>query len=325
MQVRSFLSAIVLVTIPIQAISVSEDLSLGAQTVGGQTIGSTIELSVHEDERYALFLFAYHATRSASGQRLRGSVRLSEEDTAALARVAPEFAPLASAFEPYITLHPGLSDELGVTGANLTGGDYEGADEDLIAALDAFLPVYRREFMPRHKSITSPFASKLQEDIAKHGDAMAQAVARELSGNWRAEPIRIDIAPYVTFLGAFTNPHHTVITAGQQDYRDHALEMVFHEAAHTAPMDEPLKAAAYAALERHGLSNRRFWHYLQFYAVGRAAKSVLGPDYVPFHEATGLSKGAASEYYAAIDAVWDEHDSLNARADAAAALIAEQK
>ena len=322
---RALLSFIAFLSILIPAVSSGETAPPEAGALASQELGSTINLSVHEDERYALFLFAYHATRNASGQRLRGYLELSEDDQAALARVQSEFAPLAAAFEPYITSHPGLSGDLGVTGAKLTGGDYDGADERLIAALDEFLPVYRREFAPRHSAISSAYASMVRAQLAEHGDAMARAVAREVSGRWRTRPIRIDVAPYVTFLGAFTNPHHTVISASHEEYRNHALEMVFHEAAHTAPMDEPLKEAANAALEKHGLSNERFWHYLQFYAIGRAAQSVLGDDYVPFHEATGLSRGVAAEYYAAIDAVWDEHDRLVERADAAAALVAARR
>lgn len=289
------------------------------------TAHPTIEIELHRDERVAMFLFGFHGARGVSGRRLRSMLPLGEEDAAALARHGEAFAPVAAAFDPYLDAHPGFDRTLLLTLGAFAGAGVEPPDPGLLAALNAFEPIYRAEFAPRHRRLVSGYASILQPQLARHGDAMARAVAREVSGTWREEPIRLDIVPYATSIGAYTNSYHIVIGAGSQEARDHALELVFHEAAHTDPMDRPLKAAASAALERHGLDNERFWHYLQFYAIGRAAQSVLGRDYVPYHLATGLSARSGPEYYAAIDEVWDRYDTLEERADAAAALVAARR
>jgi hypothetical protein len=71
------------------------------------------------------------------------------------------------------------------------------------------------------------------------------------------------------------------------------------------------------------LENDRFWHYLQFKAMGEAARRVLGEDYVPYARATGLAgRDDTKIWYDALDAVWDRYDSLEDRAMAAAAIVA---
>lgn len=283
---------------------------------------TTITIEVHTSHDLALFLFSYHAARSLSDRELRNRRPLSAKDAALLSDHAEAFVPVYAAFQPYLDAHPLFDRNMLFMGANLTGGDVEFPDPAVSAAMDAFRPTYEAYFAPAHRTATDRYRTMLESQIAQYGDAMARAVARELSGEWRVEPIRIDVVPYATRIGAYTNSHHTVISASQPDYRTHALEMAFHEAAHTDPIFSQLREVAAEALEANGLEELRFWHYLQFYGVGRAARSVLGEDYVPYHEATGLSSRSAKPWYDAIAAVWDDHDTLRDRAHAAAALIA---
>ena len=50
---------------------------------------------------------------------------------------------------------------------------------------------------------------------------------------------------------------------------------------------------------------------------------MLGDDYVTYTEATGLrTREDTKPWYDALEAVWDEHDTLEDRAMAAAALVA---
>ena len=273
-----------------------------------------------------MFLFAYHAARSLSDRELEERIPLTDADSAALTEHATAFAPLAAAFEPYLAMHPLRDREMLFMSGNLAGADVEFPDPAMLAALLAFEPVYAEHFAPRHRDATGSMADALDAQLALHGDAMARAVAREVEGTWRAgDPIRIELVPYVSRAGAYTISYHTVMSSLREDYRNHALEMVFHEAAHTSPMTDRIRAVADAALAKHGIENPRFWHYLQFYAIGRAAQSVLGEEYVPYHVANGLDRrGGARTYYAAIDEVWDDYHTLEERADAALALIAAQ-
>lgn len=286
--------------------------------------GSTISIEVRQNDRLALFLFAWHAARSLSERDLPERVALSKADADALVAHADAFAPLRAALEPYLGKHHLRDQEMLFMSGYLAGAEVELLDSDLIEALLAFESTYLEHFAPRHRAATRTMAGALELQLDKHGDAMARAVARAVEGVWRAdEPILLDLIPYVSRAGAYTISFHTVMSSMRADYRNHALEMAFHEAAHTSPMSDRIKQVAQDALARHGVENRRFWHYLQFYAIGRATQSVLGDDYVPYHVANGLDqRGSAKRFYAAIDAVWDDHDTLAERADAAIALIA---
>ncbi|MHA7818025.1 MAG: hypothetical protein ACX930_00075 [Erythrobacter sp.] len=286
--------------------------------------GSTITIEVRRNDRLAMFLFAYHAARSLSTAELRDRIALTDADTAALAEQADAFASLEAAMQPYLDTHPLRDRNMLVMSGHLSGAEVEFPDPAVYEALIAFEPVYLKHFAPRHRMATHSMAELLEAQLDMHGEAMARTVAREVEGEWREnDPILLELVPYVSRAGAFTINYFTVMSSMRTDYRDHALEMAFHEAAHTSPMTNRIKAVAEAALARHGIENRRFWHYLQFHAIGRAAKSVLGEHYVPYHKANGLDRReSAAEYYAAIEAVWDEHDTLAERADAAIALIA---
>lgn len=292
---------------------------------GAAELRDHVAIELHENERLALFLFAFHAARSLSDEPLADRLDLSAEDMRELAAQRAAFAPLAAAFAPYLDKHPMFDRTLFFTGAALAGAPVPFPDGELKAALDRFMPIYRARFAPRHRELTGIMRRHLQAQLRRHGERMAQAVARELSSGWREEPIRLDLVPYATRLGAYTNSYHTVFSATDPDFFDHALEMAFHEAAHTGAMFDNLRVVARKALEAHGLSEPRFWHYLQFYGVGRAAQSVLGPGHAPYHVATGLSSRTGTEYYQAIDEVWDAHETLAARAHAAAALVASRK
>lgn len=289
--------------------------------------GSTIDVDVRQNDRLALFLFAYHAARQLSERELSERIALTDEDAAALSEHSAAFAPLAEAFAPYLDQHPLRSRDMLYMSGNLAGAEVDFPDAAMLAALTAFEPVYLEHFAPRHRESTGSMAIELERQLATHGEAMALAVSTAVEGHWRQDdPIRIDLVPYVSRAGAYTISFHTVMSSLREDYRNHALEMVFHEAAHTSPMTDRIKQVANEALERHGIQNRRFWHYLQFYAIGRAAQSVLGEDYVPYHVANGLDqRRSARPYYAAIEAVWDDYDTLSERADAAIALIASQQ
>lgn len=279
-------------------------------------------IEVHANERLALFLFAYHATRSLSSQRLRSRLPLTDEDSKLLGENAEAFAPLAAAFAPYVEAHPLFDDQMQAMQQALIDPSRKFPDPAMQAALEDFEPTYQRLFAPGHRVQTARFKAQIEKEISLYGPAMSAALASRLERNWRSQPIRVDIVPYATWIGAYTSQESTVMGANVEDFWNHTLEMIYHEAAHTDPMTDGLKDAANAALAPHGESGGRFWHYLQFYAVGRAAQEVLGKGYVPYHRAIGLStREDTKPFYDAIETAWDGADTLDARADAAVEIV----
>ncbi|MEZ5681978.1 MAG: hypothetical protein R3E14_11885 [Erythrobacter sp.] len=269
-----------------------------------------------------MFLFAYHAARSLTSERLRSRLPLTPGDAKLLAENADAFAPLAAAFAPYLEAHPLFDDRMQAMQQALIDPSRAFPDPAMLNALEGFEPTYQRVFAPAHRTQTARFRERVENQIALHGPAMSSALGKRLERNWRSEPMRLFIVPYATWIGAYTSQESTVMGANVEDFWNHTLEMVYHEAAHTDPMTEGLKHAANAAQAPHGESGGRFWHYLQFYAVGRAAQEVLGAEYVPYHRAIGLStREDTRPFYDAIDAVWDQYERLDSRAAAAVEII----
>ncbi|WP_260482744.1 hypothetical protein [Sphingomicrobium flavum] len=284
-------------------------------------------LEIHQDPWLALHFFAYNLARNRSEVDERNRVAIDPADMALVeGALAAQVAPLVAAYAPYAKMHPLFDNGLAFIGAGLAERGLEGvSDENVRRALVDFMPHYEAHFAARHRAVVSEMAARVRAQVDMHGDVVAAELRKTLGAEWGSDPIRFDLVPYVTPAGAFTAGtfRWSVISAMDSGNNDHAFEMVFHEATHMKPIGEGLQELALAALGRHGLKGQRFWHYLQFYASGEAVKKALGPDYVPYIYTQGLRhRGDAKQFYDAIEATWDQHDTLEARADAAAAWVA---
>ena len=285
---------------------------------------STDRFQLGTSEWVALHFFAYHATRAQAGLDDWMSVPLLPKDAALLANptIAAEFAPVAELYTPVMEL-PLVRGGLFSFLIGLDEAPESIEDPDNRAVLEAFMPIYRKYFWPRHRAMAELFAHEMRAEIAIHGPAMAAAVADELDSGWGDRDYTVYALPYVNWAGAMSGAGHVYLSAQEEELANPPLEIFFHETAHNRPIGEKIRPAAEAALAAHGLESDRFWHYLLFYATGRAAKRVLGDDYVTYTEATGLrTREDTKPWYDALEAVWDEHNTLEDRAMAAAALVA---
>lgn len=284
-------------------------------------------LEIHQDQWMALHMFAYNLARNQSDVEDWNRVSIDDMDMALVqGELAGDIEPLIAAYAPYATMHPLFDNELAMIGAHILQEGIETLPEDSIrSALITFMPLYEAHFAERHRRIVSEMAKRVEAQVAEHGGSVAAELSRTLGAEWGSDPIRFDLVPYVTRAGAFTagSWRWSVMSAMDKGMNQHAFEMVFHEASHMDPIGEGIEAIAAAALEKHGIEGRRFWHYLLFYASGDAAKKALGPGYVPYIYAQGLrNRRGAKPFYDAIEATWDQHETLQARADAAAAWLA---
>jgi len=314
----------------IAVLAIAGMYSIPACASAGETVSSVETVArprfaIEQDPWINLHFFAYHAARAQSGEKLMSRVPLLEADVAAFdeeARAA--FAPLAAAYAPYLDKSPAFDPELAVIGQQLVDGPDALGDHELADALKAFMPVYQQRFWPLHQQLNEAMAAALDAGLATHGDALAAALARNLDSHWGDALIRVDLTPYTVRQGAFTigDPSHIFLSTGDDDVLAYALEIMFHESSHTHPLGDTLLPAANAALGANGVENPRFWHLLLFMASGMSAKEVLGPDYVPYVWGTGIAdRPEMKPYYEALLAVWDQHDTLEARATAAIAIV----
>ena len=296
-----------------------------AQPVEISDAATTDRFEIRVSEWVSLHFFAFHAARLRHDKKYRGFVALLPEDRTLLENpaIAAAFEPLARAYDPV------LDNRLFRGGLFSTVKSLDAAetiDPELRAAFDAFMPTYRTYFWPRHRALAEQSAHAMRTQIATNGEAMANAVAEELGTSWGTSDYVFYLAPYTNWSGALSNDNHVYMSALDENIARYPLEMFFHESAHGEPIGSTIEPAADAALAAHGLESDRFWHYILFTATGKAAQRVLGEDYVPYSIGTGLTEAEGSKvWYDALLSVWDEHDTLEARAIAAAALVAAQR
>lgn len=292
--------------------------------------GMQTYFDIHVDKWMALHHFAYHAARSLADKEPRGLVKLDASDRSLLETEAASFASLADAYAPYMyrsILHD--EDTRSIAQALVAGPD-KLTDPALQQALQDFMPTYEEHFWPRHREASQQVATDLSLLLKQRGAAMARRLTGYFEQDWPAQPIRVDIVPYANWAGAYTDndPAHITLGANDRDIVAYAFEMVFHEASHTSPLGDSIDAAAEQALRSVGLSSdpsaSRYWHYLLFYASGRAASETLDdPGYVPYADATGkTSLPGAAPYYEALEATWEQEETLVERATAAARMVA---
>ena len=284
---------------------------------------------LENDKWMALHLFSYHAARAQSREKLFGRVRLEEADAALFTEdVKAAFAPVAVAYAPYINTSLLHHPPTRAIATALREGPGDISDAALRTALVTFMPVYEAVFWPRHQAANEHLIEQLSSQLSIHEREMEARLAGYLESAWPSEPIRVDITPYANWAGAYTSdtPTHIIMSSLDQDMGAHAFEMVFHEASHTSPLGDNIEPAADAALGAFNVDAPNFWHYLLFFASGRAAVETLGdPAYVPYAYDVGLAKRPHSKpFYDAMGAVWGSEPTLFGKARAAVKKVAEE-
>ncbi len=265
----------------------------------------------------ALHHTAYHLERAArTDLKLRGRVPLHPDDDPEIAQEFMQGCPdIAAAYAPYVATSILFSPDTRRIAKELKYGPDALTDQRVADALKACMPVYKKTLWPIHEASARAFIDRLQSELSRHEAAISEAAAKDIGIEWPDEPVRFDVVPYANWAGAYTDIDPANVTYSSRNARlsgEYALEMVFHEAGHTPPVDTAIMAASIAAMEATGLDNKRFPHYVLFHAMGTAVKEALdGEDYVIYVEATGLAEAADSrDIYDALAAVWDSDASF---------------
>ena len=184
------------------------------------------------------------------------------------------------------------------------------------AALDAAAPLYRAGWWSRHDATNRAWVDSTLPLLERHGATIASATARALGQGWPGSPIRVDVAPYTNWAGAYATerPSHIMISSLDAGYRGTlGLEMLFHEASHTLE-DSLASAQRIVAGESGKTVPYNVLHAIICYSAGEVTRRTV-PGHVPYIEAQGLARrGSMARYFPILERHW------NARLDGSSTL-----
>src|SRR5262249_9515602 len=163
-----------------------------------------------------------------------------------------------------------------------------GLKPDLIAALERAAPVYRAYWWPDHDRANRAWIEELKPLLRKYDQTLIKRLQAAYRAKCSTDPIRVDVAVYAHWSGAYTTLSPSHITVSSFDKRNQglsALEIIFHEASHTliAPTMEAIEQQSH---RRNKSIAGDVWHALLFYTTGEIVRRTLAEDgigdYVPY-------------------------------------------
>lgn len=148
--------------------------------------------------------------------------------------------------------------------------------------LDAAAPAYKACWWPAHQARNQAWIDALTPKLDAHGDTLAARLSRAYLMPWPGQ-MPIDIVGYGSWSGAntITDPNHIFMSSTNRGLKDFsALEMVFHETAHTltGPGYGPVVVALEAAAPADQEIDRSVWHAVLFYTAGYLTQQRLAHE-----------------------------------------------
>lgn len=194
-----------------------------------------------------------------------------------------------------------------------SGGTPDDIAADLRAALLEAMPVYRRHWWPEHLARNLEWIERLAGALAPYEKGMAARLADAYGGRWPDGHIRVDVAAYSSWHGAYTTNRPTQITLstapGPRGVK--GVDLLFHEVSHAAFFEQPLLREVDAAFHSRGAQPPPgLVHVIQFVTPSALLRRQLrgedARDYQPFAEAVGLYRMNPSwdRFRAVVEAHW---------------------
>ena len=167
---------------------------------------------------------------------------------------------------------------------------------------------YRTCVWPAQDRVNRAWVSRLQPLLRAYETQLADQLPKLFQVAWPDLPLRVDVVDYVGFSGGNTvhadsGRYHVLVSSTSPENQGFgALEVVFHEAAHSlANPGGPLSNALTTAAMNAGVTlPPDVLHQVQFFLVGEAVRRLLerqGQAYTPMMYAMNLfsdgSRGAA--------------------------------
>ncbi len=251
----------------------------------------------HSDARMNLHHFLYHAARNdlRRTEKLWGRVQLRDEDRGR--DLGEDAAGFQSALEVYAGLGDGdllFDGRISRIRTAIAHGETATGDADADRALDALaraMPAYLTHWWPSHDELNRLRIDALESLVARYGDSVAATLSSRYESGWGESRIRVDLSAYANWAGAYgsDDPNHIVISSAEDRHPGLlAMEILFHEASHTMPLGENIRATSMAMAAEFDVEEDDLWHSFIFYATGEAVRSAVGDDYSPYAIQYGL-------------------------------------
>ena len=152
-----------------------------------------------------------------------------------------------------------------------------GLPPKLAQALEAAAPVYRAHLWPEHDRANRRWILRVAPLVIEQSVGLSERLADIYQTRWPRQKIRVDVAAYANWAGAYTTLDPLRVTISSLDPRNQgaeALEVLFHEASHG--IAEPVQDAIIRECrQRDKAIPRDLWHALIFYTTGEVIRPVL--------------------------------------------------
>jgi hypothetical protein len=167
-------------------------------------------------------------------------------------------------------------------------------DASTTAALNRAAPIYGARIWPARARDNTAWIASAKALLDQHETAMAASLAAAYHINWPSEPILVDVVGEIGPNSAVTHSAppgyaaHTQASAGSPRNRgDAPLELLFHEAAHAAPVESRIRAMIDEEGARQKLqADPDLWHAMIMFTSGVLTRRELAAsghaDYVPY-------------------------------------------
>ena len=152
-----------------------------------------------------------------------------------------------------------------------------GLPPKLTQALESAAPVYRLHLWPDHDRANRRWILRVAPLVIEQGVGLSERLADIYQTRWPRQKIRVDVAAYANWAGAYTTLDPLRVTIASLDSRNQgaeALEVLFHESSHG--IAEPVQDAIIRECrQRDKAIPRDLWHALIFYTTGEVIRPVL--------------------------------------------------
>jgi hypothetical protein len=152
-----------------------------------------------------------------------------------------------------------------------------GLPPELTRKLESAAAVYRAHFWPEHDRANRRWIFAVAPLVREQGLGIAERLADIYQTPWPRRKIRVDVAAYANWAGAYTTVDPLHVTISSTDARNQgsaALEILFHEGSHG--IAQGVEAAIIRECrQRDKAIPRDLWHALVFYTTGEVLRPIL--------------------------------------------------
>lgn len=175
--------------------------------------------------------------------------------------------------------------------------------------LDEAMRVYRSRWWPTHHEANMAWIQWQLDALKVHETTLAERLAAAYGGAWPRDRIRVDVAAYTNWAGAYTtnNPNHLTISG--TDYTGlEGLEILFHEVSHASFFEQRILGQINVAFrDRGGDPPNRLAHTIQFVTPAELLSAVLTDEELEKFHSVGkrvLERGSLREQYFVVLEHW---------------------